>query len=333
MMNNIAFAGNLIVDYVKKIENFPSKGMLSSILDISRSVGGSACNTAIGFARFDTAVKVSSFGRVGDDENGRYIRKILEDEGIYCEFIVDSQRPTSFTDVMSEMEGDRTFFHARGANAAFGMNDIPFEKLECDLMHIGYILLLDEMDSSDSEYGTQMAKTLAKLQSMGIKTSVDVVSENSDRYTSHVKPCLEYCDYFIVNEIEASRITGIPARDKKDKINFENIRYMLNMLLEMGACELVVIHSPEGGWALRKNREYAYSPSIQIPRTCIKGHVGAGDAFCAGMLYGISKEFALERTLEFAAGAAACSLSEVNSTSGMRSYEETVEMINKWKKK
>ena len=46
--------------------------------------------------------------------------------------------------------------------------------------------------------------------------------------------------------------------------------------------------------------------------------VGAGDAFCAGCLYGIYKGFDDKKILEFASGAACCNLSAVDSVSGMR---------------
>jgi sugar/nucleoside kinase (ribokinase family) len=40
---------------------------------------------------------------------------------------VTYEAPTSFTDVITEAkEGVRTFFHARGANSCFGINDIDF---------------------------------------------------------------------------------------------------------------------------------------------------------------------------------------------------------------
>jgi len=40
MQNHITVAGNLIVDTVKKIDSYLVCGKLSSILEISRGVGG-----------------------------------------------------------------------------------------------------------------------------------------------------------------------------------------------------------------------------------------------------------------------------------------------------
>ena len=55
--------------------------------------------------------------------------------------------------------------------------------------------------------------------------------------------------------------------------------------------------------------------------------MGAGDAFCAGCLYGIYNGFTDEQLLEFASGAAACNLFAENSVDGMRSKQEILELI------
>jgi len=330
MSCRVTVAGNLIVDTVKKIDVYPSRGNLASILDVSQGVGGCACNTSIALARLDKELPVSVIGRTGADENGIYIKKVLENNGVCPEIITDSSLPTSFTDVMSDMHGERTFFHARGANAAFCYEDIPFEKLDCDLFHIGYILLLDCMDDEDDKYGTKLAKTLAHIRSYGIKTSVDVVSENSNRFSNITVPALKHCDYVIINENEASLITGLPGREPDGSLPDKNIHRILERLMELGVHKLVSIHTPEGGWALSQSSGFVFSPSINIPSEHIKGHVGAGDAFCAGMLYGICKGFDLKYSLEIAAGTAACNLTEANSTDGLRDFSGVLDVIKQW---
>ena len=329
-MNKVNIAGNLIVDYVKTIDSYPQQGMLVTLEDISRCVGGCAANTAVDLALMDRSVSVRSIGKVGDDENGRYIMDTLTQKGVTCDIIVDSKRGTSFTDVMAVRGGERTFFHSRGANAAFGIDDIGFENLDCDLFHIGYILLLDSFDQPDAEYGTVMAKALIKVRSKGIKTSIDVVSENSGRFQRLVTPSLKYCDYLIINEVEASLVAGIAARDEQGGLLEENIIAILKQLLSLGVGELVAIHAPEAGWAMRRDGEFARAPAVNLPKQEIKGKVGAGDAFCAGMLYAVCRDFELAYSLRYAAAAAACNLTETNSIDGMRDYEGIVAMMDKW---
>jgi len=328
MSKKITVAGNMIADTVKKIDSYPARGTLSSILDISRGVGGMACSTSIALAKLDKSFDITAIGRTGNDENGVYVRETLENAGVNLKIIVDGSLPTSFTDVMSDQHGDRTFFHARGANAAFCHEDIPYGSLDCELFHIGYILLLDSMDAADDQYGTKLARTLARVRSIGIKTSVDVVSENSDRFSRIATPSLKYCDYIIINDNEASLITGLPAREKDGSISEIHIRRILERLFELGVHELASVHTAEGGWALTHSNDFAFSPSINLSQDIIKGHVGAGDAFCAGMLYSLTKGFKLKYALEIAAGTAACCLTEANTTDGLRDFQGVLDMIN-----
>jgi len=330
MSSRIAVAGSLTVDYVKNIDSYPARGNLSPITEITRGVGGCACNTSVALARLDKSLAVSAIGRVGDDENGRYLCNVLQQEGIELRIKTDSSLPTSFTDVMADKQGERTFFHAKGASAAFCPEDISFDKLDCELFHIGYILVLDCMDSEDVQYGTTLARTLDRIRSMGIKTSIDLVSEKSDRFRKLVIPSLKYCDYVIINEIEASLVTGLPAREPDGSLLESNIKPMLEQLMEFGVHEMVSIHTPEGGWALSRDVGYAFSPSVNIPSEHIKGNVGAGDAFCAGMLYSMCQGFDLQYALEIAAGTAACNLTEANTTDGLCDYDTVVDVIKKW---
>jgi hypothetical protein len=92
------------------------------------------------------------------------------------------------------------------------------------IAQIGYILLLDAMDAADPEYGTVMARAFARFQEMGLKTTVDVVSEDSDRFTRLVTPALRYVDYLILNEFEAGRT-----------------------FLRCSVCDKIAANSPPGG--------------------------------------------------------------------------------------
>ena len=62
--------------------------------------------------------------------------------------------------------------------------------------------------------------------------------------------------------------------------------------------------------------------SYDLPKEYIKGTVGAGDAFCAGMLYALYNDWEMYKSLRFANLTAACCLGHENSISGMRTIEE-----------
>ena len=154
-------------------------------------------------------------GAVGADENGDFVVRSLEAKGLDCSRVRRVEGvPTSFTDVMTvESTGERTFFNMHGADSAIVPEDIDVSGLDCDIFHFGYLLLLDGMDAPDDVYGTKAARLLASVQAAGIKTSIDIVSEQSERFARVVRPALRYCDYCIVNEIEGSLATGVAKED------------------------------------------------------------------------------------------------------------------------
>ena len=64
--------------------------------------------------------------------------------------------------------------------------------------------------------------------------------------------------------------------------------------------------------------------SLALPEGYIKGTVGAGDAFCSGMLYGAWRGMDLAEAIELGTAAAACSLSQPGGTEGMRDWESAM---------
>lgn len=326
----ITVAGNIITDIVKTIDCYPKAGMLTRITSIKQAVGGCAPNTAIDLAKIDSSLPVSVIGKIGDDEYGRFIVSQMSYYGIDCSRIsVSSQLPTSFSDVMSQASGERTFFHARGSNTDFSPEDINLGSITSCILHIGYILLLEAFDKEDPEYGTVMARFLHDAQAKGIKTSVDVVSDSTPDYRSKVLPALKYCNYVIVNEIESSMLSGLDPYTESGDINIENIKQTMIYMAECGVKEKVIVHCKKAGFCYDvASGNFTVSPSLKIPEEDIKGSVGAGDAFAAGCLYGIYNNYDDKHILEFAAAAAACNLFAENSVDGMRSADE-IEAISK----
>ena len=328
----ITIAGNILTDIVKRIDCYPKVGMLANIADISRAVGGCAPNTAIDLAKIDRSIPISVIGKIGDDEYGRYVLSQLSRYNIDCERVSVSQdKPTSFSDVMSQPSGERTFFHARGANAEFSPEDIDVSSINSVILHIGYILLLDCFDKEDAEYGTVMARFLHDVQKQGIKTSVDVVSDSTADYKAKILPALKYCNYIILNEVESSMLSDLEPYNPDGGINIENIKKTMEFMAQQGVKDKVIVHCKKAGFCYDvATGNFTVTPSLNIPKSEIKGSVGAGDAFCAGSLYGIYNNFDDKHILEFAASAAGCNLFSENSVDGMLSKNEIEKLAEKY---
>ncbi len=330
----IAICGNILTDVVKDIAEYPKIGMLADIHHIKQAVGGCVPNTGISLAKMDETLPISAIGKIGNDEHGQYVLSQLQQHGISTRGVaVSAEAPTGFSDVMSLPSGERTFFHARGANAEMVPEDVDVATLDCNLFHFGYIMLMDGFDAADQEYGTALARLLHSVQEMGIKTSVDMVSSSTGDFKKTALPALKYCNYAIVNEVESCAIWGLNPRKADGSLHLENVKTAMAKMAESGVSDKVIVHAKEIGIALDvPTGKFTVVPSLKIPKEQIKGSVGAGDAYCAGCLYGLYNDYPDEALLEFASAAAACNLFAENSVDGMRSKSEIQKVMNQYER-
>ena len=318
----IALAGNIVADTTKYIPAYPAKLELTPILGMTRSLGGAVPNVGLDLAALDGSLPLAAIGFVGEDENGDYaIRTLSRAKSLDLKYI-GRQGVTSFTDVMTVKDtGERTFFTYKGADSLITPETLP--PVEADILHVGYALLLDGLDEEDAQYGTKMARALHDAKSRGVMTSLDVVSENSDRYRRIVPPALKYTDYFSVNELEAARVTGVNlVRD--GAVDPAAAEEALLTLRRMGVSRWAVIHTPEIAIGLDEKDRLCAVKTLSLPKGFIKGSVGAGDAFTAGLLMSAHRGADLDQALNVANAVAAISLSQPGATEGVKSLDETM---------
>src|SRR5215471_10662229 len=324
--------GNWIIDQVKLIDVYPQPEQLGNIRAQSQGTGGAPYNVLVDLAKSGAPFPLFGAGLVGKDSLGTQILDDCRQHKIDVRHIgATDQAPTSYTDVMTEEgHGRRTFFHARGANALWHGSDLDFTRTKPKIFHLGYLLLLDALDQPDGRYGTRAARLLASAQATGIKTSVDVVSEDSDRFTKIVSPALRNVDYCILNELEAGKTTGFKIRGANGTLDTVAVKHAAGALLQQGVRDLVVIHFPEGAFARTRRGEDVWPSSLKLPSKYIAGTAGAGDAFCAGVLLGLHEGWELQRCLFTGVCIAAASLADPTCTAGVKALSNSMALARKF---
>ena len=324
--------GNWIIDQVKIIDVYPQPEQLGNILGQSQGTGGGPYNVLIDLAKSGAPFPLFGAGLVGEDVLGEQILADCRQHKIDARFIgTTTNAPTSYTDVMTEKaSGRRTFFHARGANVLWRGEGLDFKKTKARIFHLAYLLLLDALDKPDGAFGTKATRLLAAAQAAGLKTSVDVVSEDSDRFVRLVTPALKHVDYCILNEIEAGKTTGFKVRQPDGRLDTVTLRHAAGALLQQGVRELVVIHFPEGAFARTRKGEDVWQSALKLPPKYIAGTAGAGDAFCAGVLLGLHEGWELQRCLLTGVCLASASLSHPTCTAGVKSLSSSLALAKKF---
>ena len=332
----LAGIGTWIMDHVRLIDAWPGEQTLANVHGEEFSGGGLAHNLVVDVARFDLGIPLEGIGFVGDDDDGRRILDLCRSLGVdSTHLLVSPDAPTSYTEVMTvQSTGRRTFFHSRGANNLVTYDTIPFDKIQSRIAHVGYLLLMDGIDAPDPEFGTVAAKILHRLQQEGIRTSIDTISENSERFQQLIPPALRYTDYVILNEFEAGKTTGHAIlegeHDRASKLDAQALRDSARALLDFGESELVVIHMAIGAYALMRGGQEFFQPALDLPEGYIQGGAGAGDAFCAGVLVGIHEGWELQEGLRFGTAAAAACLGNATCTEGVTTHAESMKLFDRF---
>jgi len=313
-------AGNWILDQVKLIDKFPVEQSLVNILGEYTSNGGSAYNILMDLKKLGAPFPLEALGLVGNDSNGTRIVEHCREVGIDVQQLhTTPDVPTSYTIVTSvKHTGRRTFFHHRGANSLLDIEHFDFRMSRARMFHLGYLLLLDRLDEILPDGRTKASHVLECAKNEGLVTSVDLVSEDSDRFSTIIPSALPYVDYLLLNEYEAGKLSGINLMDIADTGEMgRQCHEVVRLIFRMGVNEWIIIHHPDGVWAFHRDGFRLFQPSLYLPRDNVVGANGAGDALAAGVLMGVHEGWDMERSLNLGVCAAAASLSHATCSDGI----------------
>lgn len=312
----IACAGNWIVDIVHTIDAWPEKSDLVRIRNEVVGVGGGAANVVLDLAAFQTGLPLYAVGLVGNDAHAEICHNACLDASVDTRWLAaTASQPTAHTLVMNVPGDSRTFFYNPGTNDILSEADIPVEAIAAagvSLFYLGYLNLLDRLDQVEENGDTGSARLLARAQAAGMITCVDLVSTDTPSFAKTVTAALPHIDFLFLNEVEAQRATGEAILGPQDRMGLLSAA----RALQAGGAKTVIIHS--GNIALWLDHIDHWAIPASVDPAKIISPVGAGDAFCAGAIFGIHQGWAPKRALDLAHRAAAASLQGATATDGIK---------------
>ena len=301
---DVVCLGILVVDVLAKpVRRIPDWRQLELVDQIEQQVGGCANNTGIGLARL--GLTVGAIGKIGTDSFGDFVLKNLTEEGIDTRGVRrDDKVNTSFTFVMISPEGERAFFHYVGANGALTYEDVDFSFVgESRMLHVAGSFVMPGID------GEPTARLLKRAREMGVITCLDTVWNGSINALETLKPSLPHLDYFLPSIDEARLMTM-----------HESPRDVAGFLLDHGVGTVGLKMGAEGSYLRNKDIELRI-PAFKID---VVDTTGAGDAWIAGFLAGLTKGWDLEKAAILGSATGAICTSAVGTTAGLKGMEETV---------
>lgn len=331
----IVAGGNWIVDHVKMLDGWPPQDALANILSETWGNGGSPYNILKDLAKLGATYPLSAIGLVGNDTDGARIVDDCRAHGINTSQLhKTSGAPTSYSDVMTDSKtGRRTFFHQRGANALLAPEHFDFTApavAEAKIFHIGYVLLLDKLDEPDAATGApRMCAVFQKARAAGLVTSLDCVSENTDRFRTIVRPVLPGVDILFVNDFEAGKLAGIDLHGS-GKINRADVERAVRAIFELGVRNWVIFHAPEIVCVASASGELHWQPSLNVPPDAIRGTAGAGDAFASGVLHGLHEDWPVSEALRLGVCVAAACLASPTCSESILPLADTFALARRY---
>ena len=226
--------------------------------------------------------------------------------------------------------GRRTHFYHQGVAAAMKPDHFDFSSTKARILHLGLPGAHAAMDRPWGDEANGWVAVLRKARARGLMTNLELMTTSAARLAELGRPCLPHLDTLIVNDFEIGALAGRETRHSDGSTDGAAVRRAIDDALELGAMRWVVAHFPEGAVAGGRDGTRFALGSVAIPASAVAGANGAGDAFAAGMIYGLHEDWPIADCLRLAHASAAASMRAVSTTEGVASVAECLALAEKW---
>jgi len=290
--------GDIFFDVIaqkKTWRNSFSRGGTSYLNYAKLALGGSG-NIAVGMSLL--GLKTAFIGKAGGDMLGKIYEEDLKSNNVITKIFFDRDLPTGIVIALTECEGERSFLVFRGANDKLTLEEVESSKRLIEtskyLYICGYSLI-----SSDPQNAILDAIDIAKHHK--VKVVFDPGAYNLIQLRPQLfQRLLASSDVFCPNLKEAIAITNTKTIDAA----VEHLRE---------STPLTAIKLGERGSILISGKETFKAPAFKVKPV---DTTGAGDAFTAAIIYGLTQNLPLKLTTRLANWYAA----QLVTSYGARSY-------------
>jgi sugar/nucleoside kinase (ribokinase family) len=269
-MSDVLCLGEILVDWVST-----SVGEeLDRAQTFTKAAGGAPANTAVGLARQN--ISTGFIGRVSDDAFGKWLRAVLEADGIDTQgTILDPNAQTRMAYVVTTMTGDRKlaeFTRISCADARLEPEDLrPHQFASASVLHFGSISLI----GSPSAEATKKAVELAHVNKLLVSYDPNVrlgLWPSPEACKQRILDTLSWADMVKINEDELLFLTG-----SRDTAAADALRQEHNLPL------LIITLDSRGAYFTTKQG----GKTVAGFKVKLVEATGAGDGFNSGVIGGL----------------------------------------------
>ena len=304
---------------------------LEDTATFARYLGGSPANTAVGASRL--GLSVAMITRVGDEQNGRFVRATLEREGVdVSQVSTDPHRLTAlvFLAIRDRDDFPHIFYRENCADMAIAAADIDADFIAgCRALLVSGTHLSRESTFAACERAVKCARdadarVVLDIDYRPVLWGLGRPGEGAQRHaasdaaTARIGALLPDCDLVVGTEEEFCVAGGAP-----------DVLQALRSVRAKTAALLVVKLGPEGCVALPGPIPARLEGGVRVAGFPVEvfNVLGAGDAFMAGFLRGWLRDEPLARCCEYANGCGALVVSRHGCAPAMPTETELREFI------
>jgi sulfofructose kinase len=281
------------VDYVHLLPGYPQPfGSLAKMKIEKQEIlcGGQTATAMCACARLGLRARYA--GVTGTDDNGRRVRRELENRGIDLSDVVIRDAQNQFAVILvDETNGERIVLWDRDPRLTMRPRELPVEAIESSrVLHV---------DDVDQEAAIAAARLAADR---GVAVTSDI-----DRLTDRTEELVAAVSIPIFAEHVPPRLTGVNDQEAA----LRKLRQPQHRLL-------CVTLGEQGAMALEGDTIH-YVPAFRVNAL---DTTGAGDVFRAGFIYALLRGWPAEEILRFANAAAAVSCTRLGALGGIPALEE-----------
>lgn len=297
----------------------------SDIPSFTKSVGGSPANIVQGAARL--GLRTGFLGKIAHDGMGEYILKTFQEQGIDTDGIVldysNARNCIAVTEIISPEESggyttEKEKFHHGTYLYRGSTTDILYapEEVNEQMIASSAAVMLSGTAFSQSPSREAMFEILRLARKHETVTVLDIdyrpfgwksQTETAECYAK----AIAQCDIVIGNREEFDAVEYLSMPNNKDNEKSAKV------LLEQGVSLVIVKDGPRG------SAGYTADGSVTrcgiIPTKAVKTF-GSGDAYAAGLMYGILREDNLEYAMQLGTACASIALTTISCGDSMPDF-------------
>jgi len=255
--------GALNVDKLYKVNMIAREEEEGFVIDFKEAPGGSAANTVVGLARLE--LKTGYIGKLAEDREGELLLNDFRKENVDTSGIIISRKGRSGV-VMGYVDG-------KGERALYvdpGVNDwLEFKEINLDYVaNTDFLHLTSFVGEKPFEAQKELINQLSD-----VKISFDPGVLYARKSLISLKPIIKRSFVMLPNENEIGLLTG------------KDYERASKTLIKEGVSVVAVKLGERGCYVTNGKERHLVEPYEKK----LVDTTGAGDAFCAGFLYGLIK--------------------------------------------